>query len=239
MKVNTKKLILAALFAALSCVATMSIRIPTPGTGGYIHPGDAIVILCGVILGPMWGFLAAGIGSCMSDLLGGYLMYVPITFVIKGLVAFSSAFAYQKLGKTEKSRYLGVARRGESWTSFSLPGGISSANTLCTVQAPFPAFPPTSFRVSASHPLSGTLPHPHGSPGSKTHGHISPYLKNKTTVSKYTASKACLCRFSESVEYQLRLQAQLETQTEHKRQRQALDASVYYDNFSYFLSFII
>ena len=53
MKVNTKKLILAALFAALSCVATMSIRIPTPGTGGYIHPGDAIVILCGVILGPM------------------------------------------------------------------------------------------------------------------------------------------------------------------------------------------
>lgn len=50
MKVNTKKLILAALFAALSCVATMSIRIPTPGTGGYIHPGDAIVILCGVIL---------------------------------------------------------------------------------------------------------------------------------------------------------------------------------------------
>lgn len=47
---NLKKLILAALFAALSCVATMSIRIPTPGTGGYIHPGDAIVILSGVIL---------------------------------------------------------------------------------------------------------------------------------------------------------------------------------------------
>ncbi|MEF2734113.1 MAG: ECF transporter S component, partial [Blautia sp.] len=36
MKTNTKKLILTALFAALSCIATMSIRIPTPGTGGYI-----------------------------------------------------------------------------------------------------------------------------------------------------------------------------------------------------------
>ena len=36
--------------AALACVATMSIRIPTPGTNGYIHPGDAIVILSGVIL---------------------------------------------------------------------------------------------------------------------------------------------------------------------------------------------
>ena len=52
---NLKKLILAALFAALSCVATMSIRIPTPGTSGYIHPGDAIVILSGVILGPDLG----------------------------------------------------------------------------------------------------------------------------------------------------------------------------------------
>ena len=90
---STKKIILAALFAALACVATMSIRIPTIGTGGYIHPGDAIVILCGVILGPVWGFLAAGIGSCMADLLGGYFVYVPITLIIKGLVAFFSAFA--------------------------------------------------------------------------------------------------------------------------------------------------
>ena len=56
MKNQTKKIILAALFAALTCAATMSIRIPTPGTGGYIHPGDAIVILSGVILGPAYGF---------------------------------------------------------------------------------------------------------------------------------------------------------------------------------------
>ena len=46
--VTLKKLVMAALFAALACVATMSIKIPTPGTSGYIHPGDAIVILAGV-----------------------------------------------------------------------------------------------------------------------------------------------------------------------------------------------
>ena len=81
--VTLKKLVMAALFAALACVATMSIKIPTPGTSGYIHPGDAIVILAGVVLGPAWGFLAGGIGSAMADLLGGYFVYVPITFVIK------------------------------------------------------------------------------------------------------------------------------------------------------------
>ena len=84
---NLKRLVLAALFAALACVATMSIRIPTPGTNGYIHPGDAIVILSGVILGSVWGFLAGGISSALSDLIGGYFMYVPVTFVIKGLIA--------------------------------------------------------------------------------------------------------------------------------------------------------
>ena len=112
MKSDTKKLILTALFAALSCAATMVIRIPTPGTGGYIHPGDAVVILSGIILGPVYGFLAAGIGSAMSDLLGGYLVYVPITFVIKGLVAFCAAHAYRRLAKSDKLRYVGVAAGG-------------------------------------------------------------------------------------------------------------------------------
>lgn len=52
-----RKIIMSALFAALACVATMIIKIPTPGTSGYIHPGDAIVILSGAILGPVWGYL--------------------------------------------------------------------------------------------------------------------------------------------------------------------------------------
>lgn len=112
MNSNLKKIIMAALFAALACVATMSIRIPTPGTGGYIHPGDAIVILAGVILGPGWGLLAAGIGSAMADLLGGYFIYVPITFVIKGVVAFVAGTIYHKIGKTEKSRYTAVILGG-------------------------------------------------------------------------------------------------------------------------------
>ena len=103
---------MTALFAALACVATMSIRIPTPGTGGYIHPGDAIVILSGVVLGHGYGFLAAGIGSALSDLIGGYFVYVPITFVIKGLVALVSGLIYQKMSHSGKNRYLAVILGG-------------------------------------------------------------------------------------------------------------------------------
>ena len=97
MKNQTKKIILAALFAALTCAATHVLPYSNPWNGRLIHPGDAIVILSGIILGPAYGFLAAGIGSCMSDLLGGYLNYVPITFLIKGLVALFAALIYRKV----------------------------------------------------------------------------------------------------------------------------------------------
>ncbi len=87
---TTKKIVITALFAALSCAATLAIRIPVVGTGGYVHLGDAIVILSGTLLGPWCGLLAAGVGSAAADLIGGYFIYVPITFVIKGLVALVS-----------------------------------------------------------------------------------------------------------------------------------------------------
>ncbi len=109
---DTKRLILSALFAALACVATMAIRIPTPGTSGYIHPGDAIVILSGIFLGPVYGALAAGIGSALSDLIGGYFIYVPITFIIKAAIAFLAGHAFHVLKERGANSYVGVAVGG-------------------------------------------------------------------------------------------------------------------------------
>ena len=91
MKDNTiKKLVFAALFAALSCAATMVIRIPTP-IGGYIHAGDAVVLLSAFLLGPWWGAAAAGLGSGLEGrkvvFSMGYGLYVPGTAAIKFIVA--------------------------------------------------------------------------------------------------------------------------------------------------------
>ncbi len=85
-----RKLVMAALLAALTYVATTVIKIPTP-TGGYVHPGDGLVLLCGWILGPWWGGAAAGIGSMLVDLLGGYMSFVPGTLIIKFLDAMAAA----------------------------------------------------------------------------------------------------------------------------------------------------
>lgn len=112
MKANVKKMIYAALFAALACAATFAIKIPTPGTGGYIHPGDAIVILSGVMLGPVYGALAAGVGSAMADVLGGYFLYAPITFLIKGIVALLCGVVYRRIGRTKRLRSIAVGIGG-------------------------------------------------------------------------------------------------------------------------------
>ena len=100
---TTKRTITAALFAALTCISTMIIKIPTP-TLGYIHPGDGFVLLSGILLGPIWGGLAAGIGSALSDLIGGYFIYVPATFIIKFLTAFTACIVFKALTKLLKSK---------------------------------------------------------------------------------------------------------------------------------------
>lgn len=60
--------------------------------------GDCAVLLSGYILSPAYGFLAAGLGSALADLLSGYAVYVPATFVIKGTMAliFYVAFNFFK-----------------------------------------------------------------------------------------------------------------------------------------------
>ncbi len=84
------KLVLAAVLAAFACAATMVIQIPTP-MNGYINFGDCIVLLSGWLLGPVYGFFAAGIGSALADIFTGYAYYAPGTFIIKGLVALAAA----------------------------------------------------------------------------------------------------------------------------------------------------
>lgn len=74
------------MFAALTCAATMVIKIPSP-LNGYINLGDCIVLLSGWLLSPLYGFMAAGLGSALADLFAGYVTYAPATFIIKGLMA--------------------------------------------------------------------------------------------------------------------------------------------------------
>ena len=96
---KTKKLVISALFAALTFVATFIIKIPM-ATGGFVNVGDCMVVMSGIFLGPLYGALAAGIGSCLVDIIGGYLIYAPATLIIKAVMALVCALLFNDIKKT-------------------------------------------------------------------------------------------------------------------------------------------
>ena len=83
---------LLAIMTALATVMTLIIQIPYPGTSGYFNFGDTMVMLGGLLLGPVGGFFAGGVGSALADLISGYTFYVPITLVAKGFEGMAVGF---------------------------------------------------------------------------------------------------------------------------------------------------
>ncbi|MBQ7821993.1 MAG: ECF transporter S component [Clostridia bacterium] len=99
MNKSIKKIVIAALFAAFTCAATF-ISVPLPI--GYANLGDVMVLLCGAVLGPVYGSLAAGLGSALADMFFGYAMYIPGTFIIKALMAFTVASLFKLISSKVK-----------------------------------------------------------------------------------------------------------------------------------------
>ena len=65
----TQRIVIAALLAAVTCVVTMIVKIPSP-LKGYLNLGDCVVLTAGWMLSPMYGFLAAGLGSALVAFYG-------------------------------------------------------------------------------------------------------------------------------------------------------------------------
>ncbi len=111
MNTRTKKIVVAALLAALTCVATMVIKIPSP-LKGYLNLGDCVVLVSGWMLPPAYSFLAAGLGSALADVFSGYVAYAPATFAIKGLMAVVAFYSFKifnkKIGSTPSRVISGI-----------------------------------------------------------------------------------------------------------------------------------
>lgn len=100
MKKSVKSMVIAAFFAALICVATVIIKIPSPK--GYINLGDGIILVAASFLSPLLAFFSAAIGSALADIFSGYIVYAPVTFLIKGLMAVLFCVVFSLLHKKLK-----------------------------------------------------------------------------------------------------------------------------------------
>lgn len=87
--------VMLGLLVALAFAATMLIQIPV-GLG-YVNFGDAVVMIAGVVMGPVGGAVTGLLGPTIADLATGYFIYAPFTAVIKGFEGLLCGLLYKKL----------------------------------------------------------------------------------------------------------------------------------------------
>ena len=112
MKNNTKKITIVGLLTALVFVSNyISIPIPTGFGVTRVHIANGICLLAGMLVGPLWGGLAAGLGSMFYDFTNpAYIASAPFTFLFKfAMAAVAGWIVYSKgaQGKNPKKNIIG------------------------------------------------------------------------------------------------------------------------------------
>lgn len=101
------KICVTAVMAVLVWAASDFLEIQIPSIMGVnrFHLGNVMCALSGMLLGPWWGFMAAGLGSALFDLMNpAFITDILITFVTKGLYGLVSGLVFFKVFK-RKSNY--------------------------------------------------------------------------------------------------------------------------------------
>ena len=89
-----QKLATAGVLTAAVLVLTL---VSVPYGLGYVHAGDAAVLLTGTLLGGGWGCACAVLGSALADIVLGYTVYIPATVIAKAAASLLAALLTRKM----------------------------------------------------------------------------------------------------------------------------------------------
>lgn len=87
---QTYNLILTSMLIALVFVSTvlLNIKLPISANGGLIHLGTAMLFIASILFGPKKGAIAGAVGMGLFDLVAGWTLWAPITFLTRGLQGY-------------------------------------------------------------------------------------------------------------------------------------------------------
>lgn len=107
------KLVLTAMFAALSYISFTYLKIPIPTFSGdmtALHIGNAFCVLAALILGGSYGGVAGSLGMTIADLMDPvYISSAPKTFILKFCIGYIAGFVAHKIAhinENNDSKYL-------------------------------------------------------------------------------------------------------------------------------------
>jgi uncharacterized membrane protein len=86
------------LFIAITCFVTafINIKLPLLSNGGLVHLGNVPLFIAAILFGKRTGAIAGAFGMGLFDLLSGWVIWSPFTFVIVGLMGFTTGAITQK-----------------------------------------------------------------------------------------------------------------------------------------------
>ena len=131
---NIKNMVYTSMFAALICIATFIIKVPSVVTNGYTHLGDGFIFIAVILLGKKNGAWAGAIGASLADIIGGYSIYALPTFIIKGIIGLMMGTVIERLPDTN-SRWVMGAGLGSLWQIFGyyVVGSLMVGNFITTI----------------------------------------------------------------------------------------------------------
>ena len=112
--VKTKELVTSSLLIALVFVSTYFVHIPSPfslNSGGLIHLGNVMFFMSAIVFGKKQGAIAGAFGMGLFDVLTGYAIWAPFTFIIRGVMGFTIGYfanAHGRNGNNLKWNIVGL-----------------------------------------------------------------------------------------------------------------------------------
>ncbi|MFZ5944611.1 MAG: ECF transporter S component [Bacillota bacterium] len=87
---KTNDMVVSALLITLVLVATkfINIRLPISINGGLIHLGNVALFISAIVFGKKKGAIAGAFGMGLFDIISGWALWAPFTFVIRGVMGY-------------------------------------------------------------------------------------------------------------------------------------------------------
>jgi len=110
------------ILTAVETIMTATVSIPIPATTGYFNVGEGIIYFTSILFGPYIGAFVGGVGAGFADVLGGYAIFAPGTFIAKGAEGFLVGLVFKKLRENNTIN--------NNWKVFSLILGLVAGGLM-------------------------------------------------------------------------------------------------------------
>ncbi|SHF21038.1 ECF transporter S component [Alkalibacter saccharofermentans] len=108
--IKTRDLVETGLLIAMVFVSTMfiNIRLPISINGGLIHLGNVALFLSAMLFGKNKGAIAGAFGMGLFDILSGWAIWAPFTFVVRGIMGYIIGSISHSKNNSADSLYLNI-----------------------------------------------------------------------------------------------------------------------------------